>query len=105
MADTGLRILNKQITEFQAEIEKLKIQIADCVIEAHSTKPKEVRWILDNLNKMIGLIETVINKEKTLSALTKTKEQIENELDIEDKILTDLAEEIENNKKEKVETV
>ena len=52
MSDTALDVLNRQITEYQVDIENLKIKVADCAIKAHSTEPTEVSLIFDNLHKI-----------------------------------------------------
>ena len=37
MGNTALLVLERKITEYQVDIENLKIKIADCAIKAHST--------------------------------------------------------------------
>jgi hypothetical protein len=81
MSDTALDILNRQITEYQVDIENLKIKVADCAIKAHSTEPTEVSLIFDNLHKMAKLISQVKSKEVLLDELLKTKTKIEDELE------------------------
>ena len=81
MSDTALDVLNRQITEYQVDIENLKIKVADCAIKAHSTEPTEVSLIFDNLHKMAKLISQVKSKEVLLDELLKTKTKIEDELE------------------------
>ena len=81
MSDTALDILNRQITEYQVDIENLKIKVADYAIKAHSTEPTEVSLIFDNLHKMAKLISQVKSKEVLLEELLKTKTKIEDELE------------------------
>jgi hypothetical protein len=81
MSDTALDVLNRQITEYQVDIENLKIKVADCAIKAHSTEPTEVSLIFDNLHKMAKLISQVKSKEILLDELLKTKTKIEDELE------------------------
>ncbi|MBR1626707.1 MAG: hypothetical protein IJ681_06140 [Bacteroidales bacterium] len=81
MSDTALDVLNMQITEYQVDIENLKIKVADCAIKAHSTEPTEVSLIFDNLHKMAKLISQVKSKEVLLDELLKTKTKIEDELE------------------------
>ena len=47
MGNTALLVLERKITEYQVDIENLKIKIADCAIKAHSTPPQEVNVIFD----------------------------------------------------------
>lgn len=46
MGNLALDVLMREITEYQVNVEKLKIKIADCVIKVHSTSPQEVTVIL-----------------------------------------------------------
>lgn len=80
MSNTALQVLNKEITEYQVEIENLKIKIADCAIKAHSTAPQEISIIFDSLHQMAKLIDEVKPKEIMLNELFKTKLKIEDEL-------------------------
>jgi len=83
MGNTALQVLNKEITEYQVDIESLKIKIADCAIKAHSTAPHEVSVIFDSLHQMTKLIDEVKPKEIMLDELFKTKLKIEDEIERE----------------------
>ncbi len=83
MSKLAVDILNRQVIECQIEVENLKIKIADCAIKAHSTEPKEVHLIMNNLNQMGKLIEQVRPKEATLEQLTKAKSKLEEALEQE----------------------
>ena len=83
MGNTALLVLEREITEYQVDIENLKIKIADCAIKAHSTHPQEVNVIFDNLHQMAKLIDEVNPKEVMLSELFKTKLKIEDKLEQE----------------------
>lgn len=83
MSNTALQVLNKEITEYQAEIENLKIKIADCAIKAHNTAPQEISIIFDSLHQMTKLIDEVKPKEIMLNELFKTKLKIEDEIEQE----------------------
>ena len=83
MGNTALLVLEREITEYQVDIENLKIKIADCAIKAHSTHPQEINVIFDYLHQMAKLINEVKPKEVMLSELFKTKLKIEDELEQE----------------------
>ena len=84
MGNTALLVLEREITEYQVDIENLKIKIADCVIKVHSTSPQEVTVIFDNLHKMAKLIEEVRPQEIMLCELFKTQSKIEDILEEEE---------------------
>ena len=81
MGNLALDVLTRQITDYQIEIENLKVKIADCAIKAHSTEPQAVNVIFDNLHKMSKLIDEVKPKEVMLEELFNTKLKIEDELE------------------------
>ncbi len=84
MGNTALDVLIREVTEYQIEIENLKIKIADCAIKAHSSDPKDVNVIFDSLHQMTKLIDQVKPKEAMLDELCKTQSKIEDELEREE---------------------
>ena len=84
MGNAALDVLIREVTEYQVEIENLKIKIADCAIKAHSSDPKDVHVIFDSLHQMTKLIDQVKPKEAMLDELCKTKLKIEDELEREE---------------------
>ena len=84
MGNLALDVLMREITEYQVNVEKLKIKIADCVIKVHSTSPQEVTVIFDNLHKMAKLIEEVRPQEIMLCELFKTQSKIADILEEEE---------------------
>ena len=84
MGNLALDVLMREITEYEVNIEKLKIKIADYVIKVHSTSPQEVTVILDNLHQMAKLIEEVKPQEIILRELFKTQTKIEDILEEEE---------------------
>ena len=81
MGHLAVDIISRQIEEERVNINDLKIKIADCVIKAHSTEPKEIHLIFDNLNQLSKLIAQVKPKEDMLNQLFKAQLKLEEEID------------------------